>query len=53
LESDVAGDERNPVYIMHIQGYSETTLETLQQALEGLSAQGIEVDVAPVETLIG
>ena len=53
LESDVAGDERNPVYIMHIQGYSEATLETLQQALAGLSTQGMEVDVAPVETMIG
>jgi glycine cleavage system transcriptional repressor len=53
LESDVAGDERNPVYIMHIQGYSEATLETLQQALAGLSTLGMDVDVAPVETLVG
>jgi glycine cleavage system transcriptional repressor len=53
LESDVAGDARSPVYIMNIQGYSATTLETLEAALQALGRQGIEVDVCPIETLIG
>jgi len=53
LESDVAGDARSPVYLMNIQGYSEATLEALEAALQALSHQGIEVDVCPVETLIG
>jgi glycine cleavage system transcriptional repressor len=53
LESDVAGDPRRPVYIMSIQGYSDATIEVLEQAVAGLGADGIAVDVAPVETLIG
>ncbi len=53
LESDVAGDPERPVYIMNIQGCSERTLETLREAVAGLGAEGIAVDIAPVETLIG
>jgi glycine cleavage system transcriptional repressor len=53
LESDVAGDEERPVYIMNIQGYSERTIETLQAAVGGLVEQGIAVDISSVETLIG
>jgi len=53
LESDVAGDEDHPVYIMNIQGYSERTVETLQGAVAALSEGGITVDISSVETLIG
>jgi glycine cleavage system transcriptional repressor len=53
LESDVAGDPERPVYIMNIQGYSDATIEALEQAVADLGADGIAVDVAPVETLIG
>lgn len=53
LESDVAGHADSPVYIMNIQGYSAATLEDLEASLTGLSEQGIDVDVCPVETLIG
>ncbi len=53
LESDVAGAENNPVYIMNIQGYCDATLEAVEEALRHLAAQGIEVDVSSVETLIG
>jgi glycine cleavage system transcriptional repressor len=53
LESDVAGDAARPVYIMNIQGYSAETIETLEQAVAGLAAEGISVDIASVETLIG
>lgn len=53
LESDVAGNDRRPLYIMNIQGYCPQTLEALQQALSGLAAHGVAVDVAPVELLIG
>lgn len=53
LESDVAGDAERPVYIMNIQGCSEQTVESLRDAVAGLHAQGIAVDIAPVETLIG
>jgi glycine cleavage system transcriptional repressor len=53
LESDVAGDAERPVYIMNIQGYCDRTLESLEEALSGLAADGISVDVAPIDVLIG
>lgn len=53
LESDVAGAAERPVYIMNIQGYSDETIEALQEAVAGLAKEGISVDVSPVETLIG
>jgi glycine cleavage system transcriptional repressor len=53
LESDVAGAVDRPVYIMNIQGYAEETIETLQEAVAGLSAEGIRIDISAVETLIG
>lgn len=51
LESDVAGSHDKPVYIMHIQGYTDLPLETLETALDNLG--DIDVHVAPIETLIG
>ncbi len=53
LESDVAGSEADPVYIMTIQGFAETTLEQLQAALARLGDEAIEVNISPIETLIG
>jgi glycine cleavage system transcriptional repressor len=53
LESDVAGAVDRPVYIMNIQGYSEQTIESLQDAVSGLAKEGISVDISAVETLIG
>lgn len=53
LESDVVGGAQRPVYIMNIQGYSEETIEALQEAVAGLAAEGIAVDISPVDTLIG
>ena len=53
LESDVAGSEKDPVYIMNIQGFTDATVESLQQALQGLDEQGVEVQVSAIETLIG
>lgn len=51
LESDVAGSSERPVYIMHIQGYSEQPLEALEAALDDLG--DIDVSVSSIETLIG
>jgi glycine cleavage system transcriptional repressor len=53
LDSDVAGSATRPVYIMNIQGYADATVESLQQALQGLSEQGVDVQVSAIETLIG
>ncbi|MEN8176134.1 MAG: ACT domain-containing protein [Pseudomonadota bacterium] len=51
LESDVAGTEQVPVYIMNIEGYAETALEALQAALEAVGE--VDATVEPVETLVG
>ncbi|MCF6353619.1 MAG: ACT domain-containing protein [Candidatus Polarisedimenticolaceae bacterium] len=51
LESDVAGTAQEPVYIMTIQGISDATVETLQQAVDSLSEEGVDVSVSAIETL--
>ncbi len=53
LESDVAGSNADPIYVMGIQGYSDAPVEELQQAVSGLVDQGIDVSVSGIETLIG
>jgi len=53
LESDVVGSKDRPVYIMTIQGYAESTLEDLEQAMDQLHQQEIDVHVSSIETLIG
>jgi glycine cleavage system transcriptional repressor len=53
LESDVAGTEETPVYIMQISGIATAPLEALEAKLEPLREEGIEVNLSPVETLVG
>ncbi len=53
LESDVAGSAQQPVYIMCIQGYAETTVEALEEAVGSIGEEGVQVSVSPIETLIG
>lgn len=53
LESDVAGTEEKPVYIMCIQGFADATVEELQSAVDASVDPDVKVDVFPVETLIG
>ncbi len=53
LESDVAGTVEKPVYIMQIAGVATVPLETLEQAVSGLREEGIEVNISPVEMLVG
>jgi glycine cleavage system transcriptional repressor len=53
LESDVAGSEENPVYIVSIQGYADAAVESLQAAVQGLGELGVDVQVSAIETLIG
>ncbi|WP_337954763.1 hypothetical protein [Sedimenticola selenatireducens] len=47
----MAGSSERPVYIMHIQGYADLPLESLEAALDNLG--DIDVRVSPIETLIG
>jgi glycine cleavage system transcriptional repressor len=53
LESDVGGSVSQPIYILQMEGVAAQGLEAIEQALAPLRAQGVEVDVLPVDTLIG
>lgn len=53
LESDVAGSEDRPVYIMQIAGVAEVEIESLEQALAPLRSNGVDVRVTPIDTMIG
>ncbi len=53
LESDVAGSQESPVYIMNIEGYTDAAVEAVQAAVAGLGEQGVDVQVSAIETLIG
>lgn len=53
LESDVAGTDTNPIYILQIQGVADQGIEAIEAALAPLQAEGVKVDVKPVDTLIG
>ena len=52
LESDVAGTQDNPVYIMTIQGYTDAPLEQLQTAVTAV-CDDMDVNISPIEILIG
>ncbi len=53
LESDVAGTPEKPVYLMQIAGIASVPLESLETVLAPLREEGIEVNLSPVETLVG
>jgi len=53
LESDVAGTDDNPIYVLQIQGIAAQGIEAVETALAPLQAEGVKVDVRPVDTLIG
>ncbi len=53
LESDVGGTAAHPIYILQIEGVAAQGLDAIEQALAPLRAQGVKVDVQPVDTLIG
>lgn len=53
LQSDVGGTAEKPVYIMSIEGQATEGLEGLQSAMDIFARDGIDVEVEPIETLIG
>ena len=53
LESDVAGSEAEPIYIMHIEGVAADGSEALQQAIEQIKKNGVNVDVTAIDVMIG
>lgn len=53
LDSDVAGSEDKPIYILHIEGSSEEGLDAVAAALDVIRHEGIDVKLSPIDTLIG
>ena len=53
LESDVAGSEAEPIYIMHIEGIAADGSEALEKALEQIKMNGVNVDMTPIDVMIG
>ncbi len=53
LASDMGGSPETPLYILHIEGVATKGVDALEKALLPLQAEGIEVDVRPIDTLIG
>ena len=53
LSSDVAGSELKPIYIMQIEGHAANGVEPIEQAIQGIKAQGVDVHLQEIETLIG
>lgn len=53
LESDVAGTEAEPIYIMTIDGYAREGIGALERALAQVRKSGVEVRLTPIDTLVG
>ena len=49
----MAGTTDEPVYIMQIAGVAETSVESIETALDPLRKDGVDVNVSAVETYIG
>jgi glycine cleavage system transcriptional repressor len=53
LESEVGGTEADPIYVLQILGVAGQGVEALQSALAPLQADGVRIDVRPIDTMIG
>jgi len=51
LESDVAGTEDQPIYIMSIEGQAMEGIASLESALSTLVEQGVEAHLRPIEAV--
>ncbi|WP_198264148.1 glycine cleavage system protein R [sulfur-oxidizing endosymbiont of Gigantopelta aegis] len=52
LDSDVAGDEAEPIYVMHIEGVTANGTDALEQAMEAIKMQGVHIDVTAIDVMI-
>lgn len=53
LNSDVAGTDAQPIYVMIIDGFAPEGADVVEQALAPVRVSGIDVRVTAVDTLIG
>ncbi|NOX75351.1 MAG: amino acid-binding protein [Gammaproteobacteria bacterium] len=52
LASDVGGSEKNPIYIMHIEGRAGEGIKALQSALDIVRKAGVDARLSAIDTLI-
>lgn len=53
LESDVAGTEEEPIYIMNIEGIAVHGMDALEKAIAQIKTDGVNVDMTPIDVMIG
>jgi glycine cleavage system transcriptional repressor len=53
LESDVAGTEAEPIYVMVIEGHAAEGVEALRSALDIVCRNGVDASLEPIDTMIG
>lgn len=53
LDSDVAGTEQSPLYIMRIEGLAKEGIDALRSALDIIAGQGIDVHLEANDTVMG
>ena len=53
LESDVAGTQAEPIYVMTIEGYAAEGIPALESALQIVRAGGIDASLQALDTLVG
>jgi glycine cleavage system transcriptional repressor len=53
LDSDVAGTDAEPIYIMNIEGHAAEGVPALESALNIVRAEGIDASLQPIDTLVG
>ena len=53
LESNVAGTEAEPVYIMTIEGHAREGIAALESALEIVKQEGIDASLEAVDIMVG
>lgn len=53
LETNVAGTDARPIYIMHIEGMANQGVDALRDAAKVLATAGIDIGIEDIDTLIG
>jgi len=53
LESDVAGTDDKPIYVMPIEGQALQGIDALRRAINEISKDGIEAHLSAIDTLVG
>ncbi|MCG6887618.1 MAG: ACT domain-containing protein [Proteobacteria bacterium] len=53
LESDVAGTNAEPIYIMHLEGHAAEGIPALESALDIVRADGVDASLQRIDTMLG